>query len=129
MMSASNRATGHHTKEGNMSKDQAGFIEELRGTVAAEVSDIKRVTLALAACRAALDKFHGLGGADEWQPGSTVRFEAPVEYVLWVIAYGQLLSLVGGDTRIGVGLEAVLGAGSPFGPVVADVANADDPTE
>ena len=112
-----------------MSKDQADFIEELRGTVAAEVPDIKRVTLALAACRAELDKFHGLGGDDEWQPGSVVRSEAPGEYVLWVIAYGQLLSLVGGDTRIGIGLEAVLGAGSPLGPAAADVTNVDDPTE
>ena len=111
-----------------MSKDQADFIEEIRGIAAADVPDIKRVAFALAVCRDALDKFHGLGGDDEWQPGSVVHSEAPGEYVLWVIAYGQLLSLVGGDTQIGVGLEAFLGAGSPLGPVVADVANVDDPT-
>lgn len=112
-----------------MSKDQADFIEEIRGIAAADVPDIKRVALALAACRDALDKFHGLGDdGGEWQPDSRVRSKAPGEYVLWVIAYGQLLSLVGGDTRIGIGLEAVLGAGSPLGPVVADVANVDDPT-
>lgn len=112
-----------------MSKDQTDLIEEIRGIVAADVPDIKRVALALAACRNALDKFHGLGGDDEWQPGSAVRSEAPGEYVLWVIAYGQLLSLVRGDTRFGIGLEAVLGAGSALGPVVADVADVDDPTE
>lgn len=112
-----------------MSEDQENPIKDARSMAATVVPDTKRVVLALSLCRAVLDEFHGLGGDDEWQPGSVVHSEAPGEYVLWLIAYGQLLSLVGQDTPLGVGLEEVLGANSPTGPARADVVRGDGPTE
>lgn len=112
-----------------MPEDAMDSTEELRAAAAAVTPDVKRVVLALATCRAALDEFHSLEGDAEWHPGAEIHSTAPGEYVLWVIAYGQLLSLLGQDTLIGHGIAAVLGANQPTGAVVANVALASAPTD
>ncbi len=112
-----------------MTEDVMDFIEMARGPAAAAMPDARRVVMALAACRAQLDELHGVPDGGDWEPDATIAAQVPGEYVLWVIAYAQLLSLVRRDTALGVTLETMLSANSPVGPAAADVAYVSDPTE
>ena len=115
--------------EDDMTEDVMDVIEVARGAKEAATPDAKRVLIALATCRTKLDEYLGVQDGGEWESDATINAEMPGEYVLWVIAYAQLLSLVRRDTTLGVALEALLSANSPVGPLAADAAYVSDPTE